>query len=74
MNTIKQNDLNKTIIVSEDPIVSCDVIKNSYSCIVDEKAGIELNKNFYKIIAWYDNEYGYSCRLVDMILHMNSQE
>ena len=74
MDTIKNNNLNKTIMVSEDPIVSCDVIGNSYSCIVDEKAGIELNKNFYKIIAWYDNEYGYSCRLIDMIMYMNSQE
>ena len=74
MDTIQKNNLNNTIIVSKDPIVSCDVIRNSHSCIVDEKAGIELNKNFYKIIAWYDNEYGYSCRLIDMILHMNSQE
>ena len=74
MNTIKANNLNQTIMVSEDPIVSCDVIRNKYSCVVDEKAGIELNKNFYKIIAWYDNEYGYSCRLIDMIMYMNSQE
>lgn len=74
MDSIKNHNLNNTIMVSEDPIVSCDVIGNRYSCIIDEKAGIELNKNFYKLVAWYDNEYGYSCRLIDMILYMNSQE
>ena len=68
MDTIKKNNVNNTIIVTDDPIVSTDIIGTKYSCIVDSKAGIELNKNFFKIIAWYDNESGYTHRLVDMIL------
>jgi len=70
MDVIKENNLDNTIVVTEDPIVSSDVIGNSYSCIVDKQAGIELNKNFFKIIAWYDNEYGYTSRLIDMIFHI----
>ena len=70
MNAIKNNNLDNTIEVTCDPIVSTDIIGNRLSCLVDSKAGIELNKNFYKIVAWYDNEYGYTSRLIDMIFHM----
>lgn len=71
MNTIDNNNLDNTIMVTNDPIVSSDVISNKYSCIVDKQAGIELNENFFKIIAWYDNEYGYTSRLIDMIFYIN---
>ena len=74
MDIINKNNFNKTIMVTEDPIVSSDVIGNRFSCIVDKKAGIQLNNNFFKIVAWYDNEYGYSCRLIDMLIYMNSLE
>ncbi len=40
------------------------------SSIVDVTAGISLNNNFVKLVSWYDNEWGYSCRLVDLVLHM----
>ena len=70
IQVIRLNNLDNTIVVTEDPIVSSDIIGNSYSCIVDKQAGIELNKNFFKIIAWYDNEYGYTSRLIDMIFYM----
>tara|TARA_B100000161_G_C33556771_1_gene418385 strand:+ start:1148 stop:2161 length:1014 start_codon:yes stop_codon:yes gene_type:complete len=68
MNTLKNNNVSNTLFVTDDPIVSTDIIGSKCSCIVDSKAGIELNKNFFKIVAWYDNEYGYTHRLVDMIL------
>jgi len=71
MNTIETNNLDNTIMITNDPIVSSDVIGNKYSCVVDKQAGIELNEHFFKIIAWYDNEYGYTCRLIDMIFHIN---
>ena len=72
INTIDKVNLYDTIRVSKDPIVSSDIINEKYSCVVDELAGIELNNNFFKIIAWYDNEYGYTNRLIDMIIYINN--
>ncbi len=55
---------------TDDEVVSSDFIGNSYSSIFDAKAGISLNDNFVKLISWYDNEYGYSHRVIDLIKHM----
>ncbi len=52
---------------TEDEVVSSDFISDSHSSIYDAKAGIELNDHFFKIVAWYDNEWGYSARCVDML-------
>jgi len=54
---------------TEDEVVSSDFIGNAHSCIFDAKAGISLNDNFVKLVAWYDNEWGYSNRVVDLIRH-----
>jgi glyceraldehyde 3-phosphate dehydrogenase len=48
--------------------VSTDFIGDQASSIFDAKAGIQLNKNFVKLIAWYDNEWGYSTRVVDLLV------
>jgi glyceraldehyde 3-phosphate dehydrogenase len=53
-----------------DEVVSSDFIHDPHSAIFDSKAGIGLNKNFVKLVAWYDNEWGYSNRMVDLIVHM----
>lgn len=71
METIKSNDLCKTIKVNDDPIVSTDIIGEKYSCVVDKNGGIELNKNFFKLLAWYDNEYGYTSRMIDMLIYIS---
>lgn len=55
---------------TEDEVVSSDFIGSSLSSIYDAKAGIELNSRFFKLISWYDNEYGYSCRVVDLMKYM----
>lgn len=64
-----ENELKGYLGYSEEELVSQDFRSNSYSSIFDAEASIELNPNFFKLIAWYDNEYGYSCRLVDLTLY-----
>jgi glyceraldehyde 3-phosphate dehydrogenase len=59
---------------TEDEVVSSDFIGDSHSSIFDAKAGISLNNNFVKLVSWYDNEYGYSCRVVDLIKYMKSRD
>ncbi|KAL1451703.1 hypothetical protein WDU94_006058 [Cyamophila willieti] len=59
---------------TEDEVVSSDFNGESCSAVFDAKAGIALNKNFVKLIAWYDNEYGYSCRVLDLIEFMKSKD
>ncbi|ONK57178.1 uncharacterized protein A4U43_C10F17400 [Asparagus officinalis] len=56
----------------EEDLVSTDFIGDSRSSIFDAKAGIALNDNFVKLVAWYDNEWGYSTRVVDLITYMAS--
>ncbi|KAJ5641897.1 glyceraldehyde-3-phosphate dehydrogenase [Penicillium lividum] len=57
---------------TEDDIVSTDLIGDDHSSIFDAKAGISLNGNFVKLVSWYDNEWGYSHRVVDLIKHVAS--
>ncbi|EFJ15779.1 hypothetical protein SELMODRAFT_234134 [Selaginella moellendorffii] len=55
---------------TEDPVVSNDFIGDARSSIFDAAAGIPLSKSFVKVVAWYDNEWGYSNRVVDLLNHM----
>jgi len=55
---------------THDEVVSTDFTGDTHSCIFDSKAGIQLNDNFVKLVAWYDNEWGYSNRVVDLALHV----
>ncbi|KAL7241188.1 hypothetical protein ACSBR2_006755 [Camellia fascicularis] len=57
---------------TEDDVVSTDFIGDSRSSVFDAKAGIALNDYFVKLVAWYDNEWGYSSRVVDLIVYMAS--
>ncbi len=59
---------------TEDPVVSSDFIGCPLSSIYDATAGIELNSRFFKLISWYDNEMGYSCRVVDLIKYMAKKD
>lgn len=57
---------------TEDAVVSSDFMTDPRTSIFDAGAGISLNNNFVKIISWYDNEWGYSCKLLDLIAHMDT--
>ncbi|KAG6555725.1 hypothetical protein Mapa_002963 [Marchantia paleacea] len=69
-----EGEMKGIIGYTEDDVVSTDFIGDSRSSIFDAKAGIALNDNFMKLISWYDNEWGYSNRVVDLILHMAATE
>ncbi|KAM4124703.1 hypothetical protein ACJW30_01G253900 [Castanea mollissima] len=57
---------------TEEDVVSTDFVGDSRSSIFDAKAGIALNDNFVKLVSWYDNEWGYSSRVIDLIRHIAS--
>jgi glyceraldehyde 3-phosphate dehydrogenase len=59
---------------SEEEVVSTDFIGNPYSSTFDAKAGIALNPRFVKVVAWYDNEWGYSKRVVDLVVFMANKD
>ncbi|ROV92017.1 hypothetical protein VMCG_09550 [Cytospora schulzeri] len=62
--------LKGVLAYTEDDVVSTDMNGNNASSIFDAKAGISLNENFVKLISWYDNEWGYSRRVLDLIVHV----
>lgn len=67
-----QGELKGILDVVEEEVVSSDFLHDTHSSILDVKAGIALNDNFIKLVSWYDNEWGYSNRLVDLAVHMSS--
>jgi glyceraldehyde 3-phosphate dehydrogenase len=72
MKTASEGPLKGILGYTEDAVVSSDFIGDPRTSIFDAEAGIALNDNFVKVVAWYDNEWGYSCKLLDLIAHMNT--
>jgi glyceraldehyde 3-phosphate dehydrogenase len=70
MKKASQTYLKGYLDYTEDEVVSSDFIHCPYSSIFDQGSGIELNKRFFKLISWYDNEWGYSCRVADLLKFM----
>ena len=62
-----EGPLKGILAYTEDPVVSTDMLHNSNSSIVDGQLTKVLDGNLVKVVAWYDNEWGYSCRVVDLI-------
>ena len=60
--------------VTDELTVSTDFVGHTASSIFDAKAGIQLNKNFVKLVSWYDNEWGYSKRVVDLLVYAATQD
>ncbi len=69
-----ETDMKGVLGYTDEPLVSSDFISCPTSSIFDSKAGIMLNPRFVKIVAWYDNEYGYSNRVVDLMVHMAKKD
>ncbi len=70
MKAAADGPLNGYLGYTDEPVVSTDFIGCELSSIYDAGAGIELNSNFFKLVSWYDNETGYSHRVIDLLQHM----
>ena len=62
-----ENEFKGIVGYTEDEVVSQDFVSETRTSVIDADASIELNKNFFKIISWYDNEFGYATKIVDLI-------
>ena len=72
LKSASENELKGVLGFTKDLVVSQDFIGDARTSIVDYNAGIELNSTFFKIVTWYDNEAGYSNKLIDLAAHINS--
>ncbi len=71
MKDASEGELKGILGYTEDQVVSTDFLGDPRTSIFDANAGIALNDNFVKVVAWYDNEWGYSNKLVDLLQHMS---
>jgi glyceraldehyde 3-phosphate dehydrogenase len=72
MKKASEGELKGILGYTEDEVVSTDFLGDARTSIFDAKAGISLNNNFVKVVSWYDNEWGYSNKLVDLMIHMDT--
>jgi glyceraldehyde 3-phosphate dehydrogenase len=72
MRAAASGPLDGILAYTEDDVVSADFLGESCTSIFDAGAGIALTDTFMKLVAWYDNEWGYSCKCLDLIRHINS--
>ncbi|MBW4651554.1 MAG: type I glyceraldehyde-3-phosphate dehydrogenase [Kaiparowitsia implicata GSE-PSE-MK54-09C] len=74
MKHASEHDLSGILGYTDEAVVSSDFITDPRSSIFDAGAGIELNPNFFKVVSWYDNEWGYSSRVVDLMIAMAKKD
>ena len=72
MKAASLGDLAGILGYTEDEVVSSDILGESCTSVFDAGAGIALTDKFVKLVAWYDNEWGYSCKCIDLMMHMAS--
>ncbi|MCU0532843.1 MAG: type I glyceraldehyde-3-phosphate dehydrogenase [Hydrococcus sp. Prado102] len=74
MKAAAEGEMKGILGYADDEVVSSDFTGDAHSSIFDAKAGIELNSNFFKVVAWYDNEWGYSMRMIDLMQYMATKD
>lgn len=74
MKAAAEGSLAGILAYTEEPVVSSDFLGDVHSSIFDAGAGMELSDRFFKVVSWYDNEWGYSNRMIDLMLSMAAQE
>lgn len=74
MQHASENELKGILGYTDEEVVSQDFVTCPLSSVFDKKAGIQLSPHFVKVVSWYDNEWGYSNRLVDLAHHMATQD
>ncbi|MBX3354478.1 MAG: type I glyceraldehyde-3-phosphate dehydrogenase [Phycisphaeraceae bacterium] len=74
MKSAAEGEMSGVLGYTDDEVVSCDFMSDPRSSIFDAKAGIQLNDRFFKVVSWYDNEYGYAARCVDMLRLMAERD
>ena len=67
----ESEDLKGVLAYTEDMVVSSDFISDKHTSIFDANAGLQITDTFVKVVSWYDNEWGYSNKIIDMIVHMS---
>ena len=70
MKEAAEGELKGVVEYVDEQVVSSDFTTDAHTCIFDAKAGVALNDNFVKLIAWYDNEWGYSSKMLDLLAHV----
>ena len=73
MKSASEGNLKGILGYTDEDVVSSDFIGSTYSSIYDAGAGIGLNDKFFKLVSWYDNEMGYSARLIDLVEYMETR-
>ncbi|NMH58617.1 type I glyceraldehyde-3-phosphate dehydrogenase [Alteromonas ponticola] len=71
MKKASENELKGIMAYTEDAVVSNDFIGDAHTCVFDATAGIALTETFVKLVAWYDNEWGYSNKVLDLVKHIS---
>ena len=73
MESASKGNLKGILGYTDEDVVSSDFIGSTYSSIYDAGAGIGLNDKFFKLVSWYDNEIGYSTRLIELVEYMEKR-
>ena len=74
MKNASENELKGVLGYTDEAVVSTDFLGDSRTSIFDSEAGIMLNNKFVKLVSWYDNEWGYSSKVVELIEYMESKK
>ena len=72
LKSASENELKGVLGYTEEAVVSQDFVSEPMTSVFDAGASIALNDNFFKLVSWYDNEYGYSTKLIDLAQHIHS--